>query len=160
MATASRHVRPRESLTPAAVAVLLGTLLHAVDQTLYTRAGPVPILLTTPVVATLVYLHYADATRRQTIALLAWGALGSAAAVLLVYLQVVGRELPRAMTGTEMVLYDLGMFLWFVFALAGAYAMAARNEDRTALVALAVAPLVQAAFPLLMDLLVATGIYG
>lgn len=160
MATESRRVRPRESLLPAAVAFLLGVVAHAVDQTLFVRAGPIPLLLTAPVVATLVYLRFADATRRQVLTLLAWGFVGSGLAVLAVYLQAVGRELPRAMTETEMVLYDLGLFLWFVVALAAAYAVAARGDGRRDVAALLLGPVVQAAFPLLMVLLVETRIYA
>lgn len=160
MATEPRRVRLRESLVPAAVALLVGTVVHAVDQTLFTRAGPIPLLLTAPVVATLVYLRFADATRRQLLALLAWGLFGTGAAVILVYLQVVGTELPRAMTGLEMVLYDLGLFLWFVVALAAAYAAAATSRGRTAVVALLLGPVIQAAFLLLMVLLVEAGLYA
>lgn len=160
MATESRRVRPSESLLPAAVAFLLGIAAHAVDQALFVRARPIPFLLTAPLVATLVYHRFADPTRRQILALLAWGFLASWLAVFAVYFQAVGTELLRVMTGLEMVLYDLGLFLWFVLALAAAYAFAARNSGRRAVVALLLGPFVQATFSLLMVLLVESGLYA
>lgn len=107
------------------LAFLLGLGIHLIDQALFVRAGPIPILLTAPVVATLVYLRFRDATRRRILALLAWGAVGSGIGVLGLSLSVVNYQLPRAMTDLEMILYDLGMFLWFVLALAAVYAIAA-----------------------------------
>lgn len=154
------RVRPRESLVPVVIAFLLGLVIHAVDQALFVRAGPFPILLTAPIVATLTYLRVRNATRRRVFALLAWGFVGSGAAVLGVYLAVVGYELPRALTGLEMVLYDLGMFLWFVLTLAAAYALSAHRRGRSAVVALLLGPVVQAAFALLMVLLVESGLYA
>lgn len=145
---------------PAAVALLLGIALHAVDQALFVRAGPVPILLTAPVVATLLYRRTRGVGRRAALALLAWGLVGSGAAVLAVYAGVVGFELPRALTEFERVLYDLGMFLWFVLALAGAYAVAARTRGRASVAALLLGPVAQAAYALLLRLLVAAGLYA
>lgn len=162
MATQPKNrLDPRRSLIPVIVAVLLGLGLHAVDQTLYFRAGPVPILLTAPVVATLGYLYREPATGMvRLIALLAWGGIGSGLGVLGVYLVAVSYELPRPLTSSEMLLFDLGMFLWFVLALTAAYAVAARADGMRAYVALLLGPLLQAAYGLLLVVLVTIGVYG
>lgn len=162
MATQSEHrLDPRRSLIPVVVAVLLGLGLHAVDQTLYLRAGPVPILLTAPVVATLGYLYRKPATEIiQLIALLAWGGIGSGLGVLGVYLVAVSYELPRPLTSAEMLLFDLGMFLWFVLVLTAAYAVGARADGGKAYVALLLGPLIQAAYGVFLVVLVTIGVYG
>jgi hypothetical protein len=51
-----------------------------------------------------------------------------------------------------MVLYDLGLFLWFVLSLAGAYAVVARRVDRNRYVLAGVlaGPLLQFAWILLV----------
>lgn len=159
-ATSHRRSNPRRSLIPAILAFLLGLSIHLIDQALFHRAGPIPILLTAPVVATLVYLRFRDATRRRILALLVWGAVGSGIGVLGVYVSIVNYQLPRAMTDLEMSLYDLGMFLWFVLALAALYAIAAKRRDRMEIGLLLVAPIVQAAFSVVMRLLVVLGLYA
>lgn len=159
-ARARRRIHPRTSLLPAVTAFLLGFGIHLIDQGLFARAGPIPILLTAPVVATLVYLRFRDATRGRILALLVWGAVGSGIAVLGIYVATVNYQLPRALTDLEMVLYDLGMFLWFVLALAAVYAIAARRRGRGAVGVLLLAPIAQAAFAGVMRLLVALGIYA
>lgn len=151
---------PRVSLTPAAIAFLVGLVGHAVDQALFVRAGPVPAVLTAAVVATLLYLHRRDATLWQALALLAWGVVASGLGILGLYLLTVSSELPRALTETEMILYDLGLFLWFVLVLGGAYWSAAGRGRRTAAVALLLAPVAQAAYALLLVVLVVTGLYA
>lgn len=151
------HVRP--SLTPAAVAFVGGLLLHAVEQALFLRAGPLPALVTAPVVATLAYLRFQPTTYRGVVALTVWGVLSSAGGVALLYLATVNYTLPRVMTEWEMVAYDLGLFCWFVLSLAGVYVLAARMNRRERLV-LSLAPVVQGAFAVTMRLLVATGIYA
>lgn len=42
------------------------------------------------------------------------------------YLVGVSYQLPRALTDWELMVADLGMFLWFVLALAAVYGVAAR----------------------------------
>ena len=151
---------PRTLRLLAAAALLVGGLLHTLDQALYARAGPLPLLLTAPVVATLSYLSAREATRRRVFLLVAWGFVGSGVAVLLVYLAVAGHVLPRAMTESEMALYDAGMFLWFVLALAAAYVVAARRRPRETTVAVLLAPVAQSAYGLLLRALVALGLYA
>lgn len=119
---------PRVSSLPVLVAFLVGVFVHAVDQLLHFRAGPGPVLLTAPVVSVLAYVRLRPETdSRWLLVLLCWGALGSGLAILGVYLVATAYRLPRPMTDPEMVLYDLGLFLWFVLALAGASAFAARD---------------------------------
>jgi hypothetical protein len=154
-----RHnINPRQSLVPTGVVFLLGLGVHAIEQALFVRAGPIPIVVTAPLVATLLYLWLRDATRARTLVLLAWGAVSSVIAILAVYLLTVSYELPRALTEVEMVLYDLAMFLWFVLALAAVYAFVARRDGPHFLVALS--PVLQAAFSLSLRVLVALGIYA
>ncbi|SDM60460.1 hypothetical protein SAMN04487949_2229 [Halogranum gelatinilyticum] len=155
-----RRFRPQISLASVVVAFLLGTLAHAVDQMLFVRAGPIPLLLTAPVVATLLYVRLRATTRQQVLALLGWGVVGSGLAVLGVYLRVVGYYLPRPLTPTEMVLYDFGMFLWFVLGLSAVYVLAARRTGRTAIATLLLGPVVQALFGFVTVFLVETGLYS
>lgn len=68
-----RRLYPGTGLLPAVAVVLGGLLLHAVDQMLSFRAGPVPILVTAPVVATLVYLSVRRTPARRAFGHLAWG---------------------------------------------------------------------------------------
>ncbi len=150
----------RESKLPTVLVLVVGLLLHAVDQAAFVRAGPVPILLTAPAVATLVYLRVRSATRRRAFGLVGWGAVATGLGVLGVYVVAVSYQLPRALTGLEMVLYDLGMFLWFVVVLAAVYAVAASNPGRPAVFALLSAPLYQAAFGVVLVLLVEAGVYA
>lgn len=155
----TRRLRRRPSLAPAAVAFLLGLCLHAAEQALFVRAGPGPVLVTVPVVAALVYLRDRPATVRRLLALAAWGVVSSGVATIALYLRVVNDVLPRPLTGAEMVAYDLALFVWFVLAFAAAAAVAARAGRRRALVALALAPAVQASFALLVPALVALGLW-
>lgn len=150
------HVRP--SITPAAVAFVGGLLLHAIEQAMFLRAGPLPVFLTAPVVATLAYLHIRATTYRRVAALTVWGALSTGCGVALLSLATVNDTLPRVTTEWEMVAYDLGLFCWFVLSLAGVYVLAARMRRRERLV-LSLAPAVQGAFAATMRLLVVTGRY-
>jgi hypothetical protein len=156
----ARSPHLRESKLPVVLVLAVGLLLHAIDQAAFARAGPVPILLTAPAVATLVYLRVRSATRRRTVGLVGWGAVATGLGVLGAYLVAVRYQLPRALTGLEMVLYDLGMFLWFVVVLAVVYAVAARNPGRPAVLALLSAPALQAAFGFVLVLLAEMGVYA
>jgi len=69
----ARKLGQRISLAPATVAVTLGLVAHVIDQFLYPRAGPVPMLVTAPAVATLLYLHLQPTTYRRIAALALWG---------------------------------------------------------------------------------------
>lgn len=148
------------SLRPAAVVFLLGLLADALDQALFVRAGPLPLLVTAPLVGTLVYVRFRPASTHRLLGLLAWGFAGSGVAGLVVSLRVLGYVRPRQMTGVEMVLYDLAMFLWFVLGLALAYWLAARREGRGGVVYVGLAPVVQASFALVLMVLVETGLYA
>lgn len=120
------HLDPRESSLPILIVFVGGVLPHAVDQFLHARAGPIPILVTAPTVASMAYLYSRPTTSLGRVGLLLlWGLLGTGLAILVVALHAISYQLPRAMTEPEMVLYDLGMFLWFVFSLIGAYRAAA-----------------------------------
>jgi len=79
-----------------------------------------------------------------------------------VYLGVVNYYLPRAMTGTEMVVYDLGLFLWFVASLTAMYEVAAHADGRPARATGVVflAPVVQVAWVGVVRLVVETGLYA
>ncbi|MFC7137338.1 hypothetical protein ACFQRB_14530 [Halobaculum litoreum] len=67
------HLRPAESSVPAVVAFVVGLLVHGAYEVVAVRAGPVPIVVTAPVVATLAYLRFAPASRLRIAALLGWG---------------------------------------------------------------------------------------
>ncbi|MDS0297378.1 hypothetical protein NDI76_01310 [Halogeometricum sp. S1BR25-6] len=158
--TLGRHAHPRTSLLPAAAALLVGLLLHAIDQSIAFRAGPGPILVTAPVVATLCYLRVREASSKRILGLLGWGVAGSGLGVLGVYVVAVSYLLPRELTGQEMVLYDLGMFLWFVVALAAAYVVAGSVSRPLAAAALLGAPVAQASVTLVLVLLVELGLFA
>lgn len=153
---------PRHSALPVLLVFLGGILMHSVDQVLNFRAGPLPILVTAPSVAALAYLYYRpDVTARHFGVLIGWGVVGTGLAILGVYLHATSYQLPRAMTEPEMVLYDLGMFLWFVLALTGAYASGARiiEQDRYRLAAILTGPILQLGWGLVVVLLVEIGVY-
>lgn len=161
MAGFEQYIDPRNTFTPALVAFLLGLLLHAIDQTIAFRAGPIPILLTAPTVGILVYLRLRPATGiRRAAALLVWGIVGSGLGVLGVYLLTANYQLPRSPTGPEMVGVDLVMFLWFVAALTAVYASATRFEGFRETPALLAAPLLQAAFVPVFVTFVELGLYA
>jgi hypothetical protein len=116
--------------------------------------------VTAPAVATLCHLRVRSATRGRILALLGWGVAGSGLGVLGVYVVAVSYRLPRALTAREMVLYDAGMFLWFVVVLAVAYAVAGRVSRRAAVAVLLGAPVAQAAYALVLVLLVEVGLFA
>lgn len=88
-----------------------GNLFHALDQAVAFRAGPVPILVTKPAVAVLAYFHNCNASYQRLAALLAWGVVTSAAAVVAFSLLTANDYLPRNPTRAELVAIDFGMFL-------------------------------------------------
>lgn len=144
-------------MPPAVIAFLVGLTLHGIDQSLHARAGPVPILVAAPTVATLAYLaSRPDASGRRITGLLGWGGVGSGLAILVFFVIVVQYQLPRSLTGPEMVVLDVAMFLWFVGALTAAYVVAANVESTTdigarrSIAAIAAAPVLQAMFVLLV----------
>lgn len=150
----------REALLPV-LTFLVGLSLHGIDQTLHFRAGPIPALVTAPLVAGLTYRYFQpDTTIRRLVVVVGWGAVGSGLSLLGVYLHATSYQLPRAMTELEMVLYDLGLFLWFVLALTSAYALGARVAGRYRLVALLSGPLLQAAWVLVIVFVVEVGLFG
>ena len=157
-----RRRQSRLSLVPGTVALGLGLVAHLIEQFLFVRAGPVPILLTAPAVATLLYLHVRAATYQRIAALAVWGFVSSGTAMVGVYLGVVNYYLPRSLTSAEMVVYDLGLFLWFVASLSAMYGIAARAEGRPsrAKAVILSAPLVQVAWVLVVRIVVETGLYA
>jgi len=157
-----RHRRQsRISPVPTAVALGLGLVVHLIDQFLFVRAGPVPILVTAPATATLLSLHIRAATYQRIAGFAVWGLVGSGSAMIGVYLGTVNYSLPRSLTGTEMVVYDLGLFFWFVTSLTAMYGVAARADGRQirATAAVFLAPVVQVAWVGFVRLVVATGLY-
>ncbi len=60
-----------------------------------------------------------------------WAVLGTVIALLGHALHSLSYQLPRPLTDFEMFVYDLGTFLWFVFALTIAYVIAVRTNDET-----------------------------
>lgn len=152
-----RRLYPGTGLLPAVAVVLGGLLLHAVDQMPSFRAGPVPILVTAPIVATLVYLSVRRTPARRAFGLLTWGVVGSGLGVLGYYLVGVSYQLPRALTDWGLIVADHGMFLRFVHALAAVYGVAARLPRWTAVAALLSAPVVQATFAVALIVLVELG---
>lgn len=157
------HLDPRESSLPILVVFVGGVLMHAVDQFLHLRAGPIPILVTAPTVASLAFLYSRPNTSLRRVGLLLlWGFIGTGLAVIAVALHAISYQLPRAMTELEMVLYDLGMFLWFVFSLAGAYRAAARVTERNGylLAVILVGPIVQVGWALVVVLAVMVSGFG
>jgi hypothetical protein len=156
-----RTLDPRRSMLPAALAFLAGLVYHTVDQYLFFRAGPIPILVTAPTVAVLAYVAIAPGVSgRRIVGLLAWGGVGSGLAILTYFLVGVSYRLPRTPSGREMVLFDLVVFLWFVGALTASYAAAASIEsaagvrDRRPLAAIIAGPVLQATFILLVVALI------
>lgn len=144
MAPGRDRLSPKRSILPVVLAFLGGLLVHVVDQGLNFRAGPVPVLVTAPVVAVLGYVRVRpDVTTRRLAVLTGWGFVGSGVALLGVYVFATSYQLPRPMTDPELVLYDLGLFCWFVLALTGAYVLAARTIDRYAWAAISAGPLAQ-----------------
>jgi hypothetical protein len=134
-------------VVPLLAALAAGLVVHAVNQSLSLRAGPVPILLAASVVGVLVSLRARPATSLpRAAALLCWGVLAAGLGVLGVYLWVVGYWLPRPLTGAEAVAFDLAMFCWFVAAAAVTAALAARSGGRRGGLLLLATPVVQAAF--------------
>lgn len=88
--------------------------------------------MTAPLIAVFTYVHLRpNIGVRRVIALIRWGFVGSGVALLGVVFRALIFELLRAMTESEMIVYDLGLFLWFVFSLTAAYAVAARMNGRT-----------------------------
>lgn len=160
--TLGERYDPRDSHLPVGLTFLGGLLIHAIDQLLHFRAGPIPILITAPSVAVLAYLYVRPETRiRWLVVLLCWGAVGSGLALLGVFLLGSSYQLPRSMTDQELVLFDLGSFLWFVVTLAGAYAVAARRIDSTRgmVAATLTGPLLQFAWMPVFIVLVEVGQY-
>jgi hypothetical protein len=163
MSSLSRRFDPRRSSLPAAVGFLFGLGGHVLDQALYVRAGPVPILVTAPLVAVLTYVHLLPKTGLRRIGLLlVWGFVGSGIALLGVVFHALTSELPRAMTEMEMILYDLGLFLWFVLTLTASHALAARVNERPryAAAALLAGPLLQVGWVLIVIALIESGAYA
>lgn len=162
MASVRRRLDPRYSPAPVPGASLFGLVLHALFQATAFRDGPVPITVTAPLVAVLAYARLRpEAGVRLLAGLAAWAIVGTGLALMGYILHAVSYRLPRSMSGSEMVLYDVGTFLWFVVALTAAYAVTARTYDgwRVA-VAAGAGPLVQAAWLLLVIVLVETGAYA
>lgn len=158
---------PRRSISPAVVAFFGGLLAHGIDQFLSFRAGPIPILATAPVVAVLAYVAiHPEVSRRRVLALLSWGAVGSGLAILAFFVIGVQYQLPRPLTGLEMVVLDFAMFLWFVGTLTAAYVAAAsiesttRTGNRRSIVAIIAGPVLQATFVLLVVVLGEIGAYS
>lgn len=150
----------REALLPV-LTFFVGLSLHGIDQTLHFRAGPIPALVTAPLVAGLTYRYLQpDTTNRRLVVVLGWGIIGSVLSLLGVYLHATSYQLPRAMTEPEMVLYDLGLFLWFVVSLSSAYALGARFAGQRRFVAILSGPLLQAAWVLVIVFVVEVGLYG
>lgn len=71
-------------------------------------------------------------------------------------------QLPRPLTGSEMPLYDLVLFLWFVGTPAAAYAIAARRlpSSRSTFTAIACGPLLQLTWVDFVVLLVEICLYA
>lgn len=163
VASLVRRFDPRHSSLPVIVGFLCGLGFHVLEQVLYVRAGPVPILATAPLIAVLAYVHRRPNTGiRRGIVLLGWGFVGSGVALLGVIFYALSFELPRSMTEPEMIVYDLGLFLWFVGSLTAAYAVAARVNDRTRHLATVVllGPVLQLGWILLVTLFVYSGLYA
>ncbi|WP_152041919.1 hypothetical protein [Salinigranum salinum] len=135
---------PRRSALPATAVFALGLGLFLLDATSNPRPGPVAYLLTPTPVAVLLYVRDRPTTgRRRLLALGAWGFVGTTAAGLLTVLVALGTRLPRPYEAWEFFLLDLGVFLWFVVALAGAFVVAARQHGRRERLALAAGPVAQ-----------------
>ena len=141
---ASRLADPRRSAVPTVVVFALGLGLFLVDATGNVRPGPVAYLLTPTPVALALYVRLRPTTGwRHLVVLATWGLLGTTAAGLLTILVAIGTRLPRPYETWEFFLLDLGVFLWFVLALSGAFVVAARTEGRRSRAALAAGPVAQ-----------------
>lgn len=135
---------PRRSVVPALLIWLAGLVVFLVDSTVNPRPGPVLYLLTpTPVALALYVRHRPTAESRRLLALAVWGFTGTTAAGLLTVLLAIGTRLPRPYEAWEFFVLDLGIFLWFVAALAGAFVAAARTQGLRSIAALALGPVAQ-----------------
>jgi hypothetical protein len=140
----SRLVDPRLSVIPALVVFGLGLVLFLVDSTLNPRPGPVLYLLTPTPVALGLYVRLRPTTGQpRLLGLAVWGFAGTTAAGLLTILVAIGTRLPRPYEAWEFFLLDLGVFLWFVLALSGAFVVAARTQGWRSRAALAAGPVAQ-----------------
>lgn len=142
----SQLADPRLSVIPAVVVFVLGLGLFLVDATVSVRPGPLAYLLTPTAVALLLYLRGRPTTSKgRLVALAIWGLVGTAAAGLLTIIVAIGTRLPRPYEAWELFLLDLGVFVWFVLALSGAFAVAARTRGWRSLIALLAGPIAQVA---------------
>lgn len=156
MGTIRQRLDPRYSPSSALLSFSGGLGIHVLDQALHFRAGPVPILVTAPLVAVLTYLHLRPETGKRRMAIfVGWGFVGTGLALLGFVLHALSFELPRAMTEPELIVYDLGLFLWFVLSLTVAYSLAARanGRDRREVAAILSGPVLQLGGILLLSLL-------
>lgn len=156
LSATSRLLDPHRSRAPALLVAALGLGGFLVDATLHLRPGPLAYLLVPTPVAGLLYLRERPSTgHRRLVGLTVWGLAGTTAAGLLTILVALATRLPRPYEAWEFFLLDLGVFCWFVVALAGAFVVAARTRGRRAAVALAAGPVAQFGGYLLTALLTA-----
>lgn len=135
---------PRESTVPAFLAFLAGLGVLLVDATLNPRPGPIAYLVTPPTVAFLSYLRVRPTVdRRRLLALGAWGLVGTTAAGLSTVVVALATRLPRPYEAWELFTLDLGAFVWFVVALAGAFVAAGRTRGWRTTVSLLAGPVAQ-----------------
>lgn len=152
---------PRRQYAPALLVFVVGFALHAIDQVANPRAGPVPVLVTAPLVACLAYVAAsAQVDRRRFGFLVLWSFVGTGLALLAVVAVATTEYLPRALADPEQVLWDTALFVWFVVALALPYAVAARWDGRKASALIVAGPVLQALYAGLLALLVRYGVYG
>lgn len=145
-----RRLEPRTALLAAVALFALGVGVHLAFAAMGRRPTPLTLFAFGPTVAVLAYLRVRpDAEGRQIAGLLLGGVAATAVAFFLVFLAVQRYSyLPEGRSAYELFRFDLDLYVWFVVALAGTYAAAARVAGRRALAVLAASPLFQAAVPL------------
>lgn len=149
----------RRRSTPVFLVFAVGFGLFAIDQVANPRAGPVPVLVTAPLIASLAYVRNSDGVdRRQFGFLVLWSFLGTALALLFVVAYVQSGRLPEPATDVDRVVWDTGLFLWFVLALSAAYGLSARWDGKRAGATAVVGPLLQAAYVVILTVLVDAGL--
>lgn len=149
MSTEDRHLEPRTALRSAVGLAAVGVGVHLAFAAAGRRAIPITLLAFAPPVAA----WRTSASGRPPASGASQGSscgASSRTGIAFVVVFVVVQDyshVPHERSAYELFRFDLDLYLWFVLALAGAYAAAARAGGRRALAALAAAPVARVVVP-------------